>query len=132
MAKPIDEKILWPIFSKFIRLRDTNDEGIGKCFTCNRYIMWNKGQCGHGIPRQHKATKYSEKNNHLQCAPCNGFEGGRREVYKIEMDKRYGPNTWDLMEHASRQPFSFSPFEIKALYDHYKREVEKLLKSKNF
>lgn len=126
-----DEK-LWKIFSVYIRLRDTNEEGIGRCFTCPRYIHWKKGDAGHGIPRQYKATKFDEKNNHLQCKLCNGFEGGVREKYKEEVNKRYGPQAWDLLELKSRSVYRWSQFEIDVLEKHYKKEVEKLLLTKNF
>src|SRR3989304_3712371 len=73
------ENKLWAVFSVYIRLRDSNSQGIGSCFTCGKLLHWTKGDCGHGIPRQHKATKFNEWNNHLQCKRCNGFEGGARE-----------------------------------------------------
>lgn len=119
---------LWKVFSEYIRRRDAGPDGYGKCFTCSRYIHWKKGDCGHGIGRQHKGTKYNEKNNHLQCKPCNGFEGGKREEYKAEMNRRYGPNTWELMEMAARKPFKASQFEIDVLEKFYKTQ---LLKFKN-
>jgi len=124
-----DDK-LWIWFSRYIRLRDTDENGYGKCFTCPRIVFWKDGDCGHGIPRQHKATKYNEKNNHLQCKFDNGFQGGKREIYKEEMNKRYGANTWDLMELASKKTFKWSEFEIEALTNHYKQEAQNLLKQK--
>ncbi len=122
---------LWKIFSEFIRLRDTDQEGFGKCFTCNRIIHWKKGDCGHGLGRQHKATKFNECNNHLQCKTCNGFEGGKREVYKEEMDKRYGSDTWNKLEIASRQICKRGKFEIEMMTEYYKKEVQKLKLEKN-
>lgn len=124
------EKKLWEVFSVFIRLRDTDENGFGKCFTCPRWIFWKNGDAGHGIPRQHKATMFDEKNNHLQCKHCNGFQGGKREVYKEEMDKRYGAQTWELMELKSKQRFHWGQFEFSAMIKHYKQEIEKLLKGK--
>lgn len=123
--------ILWDVFSVFIRLRDADKDGFCKCFTCPNIRKWNKGDAGHGIPRQHKATKFDEKNNHFQCKHCNGFEGGRREVYKIEMDNRYGAGTWDLMEFKSRQGLRWTAFEYEQLILHYRREVIRLKKEKN-
>jgi hypothetical protein len=84
--------------------------------------------CGHGIGRQHLGTKYSEKNNHAQCKKCNGFEGGMREIYKERMNKKYGPQTWELLEIAARKYVKWSQFEIDALEKYYKKEVE-ILKS---
>lgn len=127
-----DEKKLWPIFSKFIRLRDAQPfTGLCKCFTCPRIKHWTKGDCGHGIPRQHKATKYHEKNNHFQCKHCNGFEGGRREVYKANVDKKYGEHTWDMMELASRQVCKMGKFEYDELAIHYKKEVDRIIREKH-
>lgn len=124
--KAYDELYLWPIFSQYIRLRDTDLQGAGRCFTCGKLLHWQSGDSGHGIPRQHKATKYNEKNNHLQCKKCNGFEGGRREAYKAEMDRRYGPGTWDLMELASRQVCKHSQFEYDLMIADYSERVAKL------
>ena len=115
---------LWKVFSEYIRRRDSNEEGYGKCFTCNRIIHWKKGDCGHGIGRQHKSTKFNEKNNHLQCKPCNGFEGGMRERYKEEMNKRYGAHTWDMMEQAARKPAKWSQFEVDILTEFYKEKIK--------
>lgn len=122
---------LWKIFSEFIRLRDSNAEGYGKCFTCPRIIYYKLGDCGHGIGRQHKSTKYNELNNHLQCKHCNAFEGGKREVYKEEMDKRYGKDTWSKMEIAARQICKRGKFEIETMTEYYKKEVQKLKLEKN-
>ena len=126
-----DQQYLWPVYSLYIRLRDTDFKGIGKCFTCPRLIFIKNGDCGHGHGRQHKGTKYNEQNNHLQCGSCNGFEGGMREVYKIEMDRRYGPGTWDKMELASKKVTKLGKVECDFLIAYYKKEIEKLLVNKS-
>lgn len=117
---------LWNVFSKFIRLRDSDKDGNCKCITCGLVRHWTKMDCGHGIPRQHKATKFSELNNHAQCKRCNGFEGGKREVYKEEVDKRYGAGTWDKLELASRMTFKRTQYEIDTMTEFYKQEVKRL------
>jgi len=124
--KAYDELYLWPIFSKFIRLRDSDKQGVGRCFTCGKPILWTQGDAGHGIPRQHKATKYDEKNSNLQCKPCNGFQGGMREVYKVAMDKKYGEGTWDGLILRSRNISKMAKFEYDLLITHYSDEVAKL------
>ncbi len=124
--KETREKKLWEQFSIFIRNRDADENGYVKCFTCPTIKHWKEGDCGHGIARQHKATKYDEKNNHFQCKHCNWAEGGKREVYKIEMDKKYGEGTWDLMEFKSKQKCNRSKFEIDALEKYYKDLNNKL------
>lgn len=124
--EPDWEKKCWDNFSLYIRLSYADDQGIVKCFTCNTRRHWRQMQCGHGIGRQHKATWLNPKNNHPQCPRCNGPEEGRKVVYKIAMDKKYGAGTWDLMELSSRSASHYSQFEYKVLAQHYKQEFEKL------
>ena len=121
---------LWEVFSIFIRLRDTNSDGVGKCYTCTRYIFWRDGDAGHGAGRQHKATKYNETNNNLQCKHCNGFEGGMRDEYKIQMDKKYGAGSWDLMQIASKKTCKRGIFEIEAMRMYYLNQIKILLDGK--
>jgi len=125
-----DDK-LWKVFSQFIRLRDVDSSGYGPCITCGRIIHFSKGDAGHGIPRQHKATKFHEQNVALQCKPCNGFEGGKREVYKDQVNNKYGPGTWDKLEVMSRMTCKRDQFEIDVMTGYYKKEADKLRKLKN-
>jgi hypothetical protein len=127
----MNDKKLWKVFSEFIRLRDSDKDGNCKCITCSLVRHWKKMDCGHGIPRQHMATKYSEINNHAQCKRCNGFEGGKREVYKEEVDKRYGKGTWNKLLIASKQPFKRTQFEIDKMEIYYKQKVKGLKNEKN-
>lgn len=123
--KKLEDK-LWDIFSIYIRLRDSDDQGVGKCFTCGKPIHWTKGDCGHGIGRQHKGTKFNEMNNHLQCKKCNGFEGGMREAYKENMNKKYGPQTWERMEIASRATVHLSAPLLQNNIEYYTGKVQEL------
>lgn len=124
------DKKLWPVFSEFIRLRDADENGMCSCFTCGLMRHWKQMDCGHGLGRQHKSTKYHEKNNHAQCKRCNGFEGGMRERYKENVDKKYGKGTWDLLEMMSRKPSKWGVFEIEQLIIYYRKEVQKLRSAK--
>lgn len=123
----MNDNKLWKVFSQYIRQRDADEHGYCRCFTCNFYSHWTKMDCGHGIGRQHWATRYLERNNHAQCKKCNGFEGGKREVYKQEVDKRYGKGTWDLLELASKKKSNISQFEIDAMEKYYKQKLKTVL-----
>jgi hypothetical protein len=127
--KKLEDK-LWDIFSIFIRLRDSDEQGIGKCFTCGKPIHWMKGDCGHGIPRQHKSTKFNEINNHLQCKKCNGFEGGRQDLYKENMNKKYGPQTWEKMEVASKQTANWSAPLFQNNINYYTEKIREMKEEK--
>lgn len=120
----MNDKKLWKVFSEYIRQRDADENGYCKCFTCGLMRHWRQMDAGHGIGRQHWGTRYSEKNNHAQCKRCNGFEGGKREVYKQRVDERYGAGTWDLLELASRQKSKITQFEIDAMEKYYKDKLK--------
>lgn len=125
------EQKLWKVFSEYIRLRFSNENGYCKCYTCGRIRFWTGCDAGHGIGRQHKATKFDEMNVRPQCKPCNGFEGGRREEFKKQMDLEHGEGTWDRMELRSRQRTKIGDFEFNVLIKHYSGLVNDLKKRKN-
>lgn len=128
----MDDKKLWTIFSQFIRLRDSNENGFCKCLTCGAIRYYKNMDCGHGIQRGHMGTKYDEKNNHAQCKICNGpFGKGKPIEYKREVDKKYGPGTWEDMQFKARTVTKFGGFEIKIMTEHYTAEVEKMKATKN-
>jgi hypothetical protein len=122
---------LWKWFSIYIRLRDADENGYCTCFTCGRIKKWREGDCGHGIGRQHKATKYNEINNHFQCKKCNGFEEGRKDVYAQKVDEKYGAGSWDKLIFASKQVCKRGKSDIEIMTEFYKKEAIKLSKLKN-
>ena len=121
---------LWKSFSNYIRLRDADERGNCTCFTCGFTGHWKRFDCGHGIPRQHKATKFHEQNNHAQCKRCNAFEGGKREIYKERVNQKYGAGTWEKLEIMSRQVCKRGKFEIDVMAKHYKQLAQELEKQK--
>lgn len=87
--------------------------------------------CGHGIGRQHQATKYNELNNHAQCKSCNGFEAGNQAEYSREVDRRYGVGTWDKLRIASRATCKRNHVDYAIMFDFYTKEGDKIAKEKN-
>ncbi len=125
-----DEKYLWPIFSLFTRFRDTDENGYGNCFTCGALKHYSESDAGHGISRRHKAVKYNECNCALQCKKCNGFEAGARDVYAVNVDKKYGTGTWDKLTVLSRQVSKTGQFEYDTMTDLYVIDVLQMAQKK--
>lgn len=83
-------------FSKFIRKRDADENGMGVCITCGK---WAKLQCGHFIKRQHLATRWDERNAHGQCVRCNLWLHGNESMYAFAMIRDYGlPKIAELID----------------------------------
>ena len=117
-------------FSYFIRLRDSNDDGIGQCCTCKKYGQVKYMDNGHYIGRQHQATRYSEKNCSLQCKKCNGLEEGFKVEHRRYLVELYSEKAVLLLESSKRQTTKRSANDVKLIADYYKKETAKLLKEK--
>jgi hypothetical protein len=117
-----------PPFHRYIRLRDTNADGYGKCCTCDKPIHFFDGDAGHFVPRQHKATRWNEENVNLQCKYCNQWEGGAQYAYS----KFLGSEKSDELVMLSRQIHKLSDAEFEDIYYYYKEKVAELEKTKTF
>jgi hypothetical protein len=120
------------VFSKYIRLRDTDKHGYGYCIDCRERIEWKNVQCGHFISRQAMATRWDEQNCQAQKDGCNMFKQGRQFEFGIGLDHLYGPGTAEQILTRSREIKKWAAFELKEMIQHYNEKVAELLKSKQF
>lgn len=125
---------LWIHFSRYIRLRDSDEHGFCRCFTCNREpVFWNSGmQAGHFIGRRHWATKYHEQNVHAQCPNCNHFNGGMQFEYALKLDERYGEGKALELRALSQQTVKISEIEIKEMTKKYRELSKRLAQERGF
>ena len=108
-------------FSRYIRLRD------GHCYTCD--TPSEKLQCGHFVPRQYLATRYSEINNHAQCYACNMLFGGQPSKYALNLQRDYGNDIVQKLEDTRK--VIIRDMDYKAIGDLYQQKYEALLKEKD-
>ena len=121
------KKKLDTAFSQFIRLRDSDDQGVGCCVTCGKPKVWKYADCGHFIKRQHMATRYDEQNCNLQCKGCNAFEQGANERYRVAIDKKWGQGTSDRLEARKKNRTRFPAFWYKMEIERYEKLVKERL-----
>jgi hypothetical protein len=110
-------------FSLFIRLRDSNSMGVGKCVTCNEYAHYLKMDCGHFISRTYFATRFNEKNTALQCKRCNTFGNGEPILFAKAIEDKYGIGTVDKLIIESRKICKRDIEDYNKLIFHYKKLV---------
>ena len=123
-SKPELEKILDMWFSRFIRLRDSNEDGFGKCCTCGKLVHWKESDCGHYAKRSHKATRFDEKNCALQCRwPCNRRRNGEEQAHRLYINHKYGEETAELLKSKGKKPFEMTTEEYIEKIEHYKEIV---------
>lgn len=115
------------IFSEFIRLRDSDSQGICKCITCGSFHHWRECDAGHFITRDNMATRWEEENVNAQCQKCNRFQSGKQYEHGLAIDKKFKkPGTASMLLVKSRSVCNWEDFEIEAMYKYYKNAVKGL------
>ena len=130
MAKTNLKVKLDRVFSQYIRLRDMLPGNVFQCISCGKIKPINQADCGHYINRKHMATRYSEMNCNAQCRSCNRFDEGNMMGYRRNLVWRHGENKVLLLESMKYETRKYTEFEYKALIEHYKKEVKRLLEGK--
>jgi hypothetical protein len=74
-------------FSKYIRIRDANEKGIGRCYTCGTEKRWQDLQCGHYASRRHLMTRWLPEGARSQCAGCNCMAHGNLKVFEQKLNE---------------------------------------------
>lgn len=125
------------IFSLYIRLRDTNEEGFGVCYTCGKKVFYKRntlglrhGECGHYVSRVNKSLRYDETNCHIQCYYCNEQLRGNFIEYRKHLIKEFGEKVVEDMEFT--QSDKITALQLEEIYELYKIKVEELLTNKLF
>jgi len=124
------KKKLDTVFSQFIRLRGSNEEGYGNCFTCDRLKHWKEVHCGHFITRAKLSTRWMETNCQFQCAKCNLFAQGEQYIFGRKLDEFHGEGTAESIQIASNQTRKFSVHELEEMYQYYKKRVDEIKESR--
>lgn len=128
--KKLTEK-LDEVFSKYIRLKYSDKRGICYCISCGRPHHWKDIQDGHYMSRRYLSTRWSEDNNRPQCVACNIFNQGNIQAYRVALIKEIGEKRVNLVEARARQETcKYSEFELNAMINHYKKEIEKIANEK--
>ena len=126
------KKELDRVFSIFIRQRDSDDNGFGHCVTCGLWKHWKQMDAGHYVPRQDLATRWEQKNVHIQCKRCNGFRGGEPEKMAAYIDSYYGPGISEWMKSLSKQKFRPSKDWLQGAINNYKAKIGEIDANKAF
>lgn len=113
------------VYSKYIRQKDAKN-GVAQCITCGKWDDWKNLHCGHFIGRQHKSTRYYEKNTHVQCPGCNSFREGEKDVYALYLVQKYGPNILEELNIKKNTITRMGEFEFKIIIEEYKTKLKEL------
>jgi len=124
--KPTRSKIvkkLDVIFSQYIRLKYSDNQGMANCFTCGKRDHWKKLQCGHFQSRKNYSTRWEEDNCRVQCLGCNMFKSGEQYVFGLNLGKELA----EKMYVKSKEIVKFTNDELIDMIDSFTSKVKKLM-----
>lgn len=113
-------------FSRYIRLRDADSEGMVRCVTCGARRHWREVDAGHFITRAKQSTRYDEKNVHAQCKGCNRFQGGKPLEHERAIERKYGSGTAHRLKAKAFQTCRRSAADFAFLESLYKQKVSEI------
>ena len=114
------------VFSKYIRLSNSDKNGYCSCYTCGSKGYWkNDGMdAGHFMSRKHYSTRWDERNVKPQCKHCNMYRNG--EQYKFA--QVLGTELSEELYILSKKTVKYSNAELNSMAEHYKKLVKELEK----
>jgi len=117
------------LISKYVRLRETDENGNLQCFTCPNVFKWTIMQCGHFVPRSALSTRWLLQNLKPQCRNCNEHLAGNLKVFEELLEKET-PGIVEFLKEQSRIVTKPEKDELKQQIIDYKQKVKILLKIK--
>ena len=119
------------IFSEFIRLRDSDARGYGRCISCGRIVHWKDADAGHYVNRKHMSLRYDETNVNLQCRACNRYDEGNMIGYHHGLVKKYGEGAVELLNIRRHNSCRLGKTEYETLIRYYGAKVRELKSQKD-
>lgn len=110
-------------WSQYIRLRDSDKDGLGICITCGVRKHWKELQNGHFVSRQVNVLRYDPENCNSQCYSCNVMRYGEQYKYAKELDLKYGDGTADKLYAQRFATHKFTPIELETIIAETKEAI---------
>jgi len=124
---------LWPLFSRYIRLRDciktTGTTDWGLCRTCQRKYHFKRLQAGHFIPGRMRAVLFDPRCVHIQCYRCNRVIKEVWPAYYRFMQKEYGQELVEELIDLYMVDAELTPEWFEQSYKYYEWCVDEMLRT---
>lgn len=119
------KKDLDAIFSKYIRIKYADANGMVACFTCGKVKHFSEQQNGHFIPRNILITRWDENNCRPQCVGCNMFGNGKILDFEDGLVKELGRKEVDKLKASRFQTVKLSTEWYQGMIEKYEKKLEK-------
>jgi len=119
------KKKLDAVFSKYVRLKDADENGFNYCFTCHKFDHYKNLQNGHFISRKYLSTRFDLENCRPQCPSCNIFRYGEQYLF----GQKLGSEIAEALQLKSKSTVKIMAHEYEEQISYYKKLVDKILRS---
>lgn len=126
ITKTLAKKKAWAIFSKYIRLKYADKNGMEFCYTCPTRKEWKQIQAGHGLGGRHNAVLFMEEFVRPQCVGCNMYGGGKYAIFTQKLMEEYGAERYYELVRQANKVITYSIEDYLAIAEKYKCLFDKL------
>lgn len=117
----------WELTSKYVRLREADEDGFNRCVTCGITKPWQELQAGHFVPQaQGNAARWDLRNIHPQCFRCNINLGGNGAEYGPYIRDRYGAEGLDEIRKLAGQTRPMRRADYEAIIDEMAKRLARI------
>lgn len=113
------------LFSRYIRLKYADKNGIAECYTCGDKKRWQEQQCGHYKNRAIMYLRFDERNVRVQCQDCNEYKDGNIAEYRRLLELEH-PGITEILDEEMRTIYKFTRDELRQLRNELIRKIDKL------
>lgn len=114
------------IFSKYKRLSNLTPQGYIRCFTCGAFLTFRMADCGHYVNRDRMSLRFEEKNTECQCHSCNRDHEGRKSIFALGLQKKYGIGILDWLHTKENEYKNWTAPELEEKIVYYKAKIKLL------
>jgi hypothetical protein len=87
-AYPVIKKKAMIAFSRYIRTKHADTDGLVECYTCGVKRHWkDQMHAGH---YHHSRLDFDERNRRPQCSGCNTYRDGKLDYFSERLTLEYG------------------------------------------
>ncbi len=126
-------------FHKYIRLRDTDANGYGRCISSGQSLKYGSANAhaGHFFKAEtYRHLEFNEWNVNLQGLSDNYFRHGNESMYAINLKRKIGAAAFAELEQmalmSKRIPYKEDRYTMIEIIEKYKIKEKEISKMKMF
>lgn len=111
-------------YSQYVRMRDSDENGVAECITCGVKKHYKQMQAGHFVSRKVSLLRFLDENVNAQCVGCNMFKAGEQYQYSKAVDLKYGDGTAEELFSQRFTTHKFTNEELESIIKEAKEQIK--------